>query len=86
MKKSFAESGKLPETKDTMITRKVVDMPALAYSHDLGTVGKSGKQSFTMIGYDDVYSLEYLYKLYKGYWAHNGQVTIYDAFGKLLRG
>ena len=86
VKKSFAESGKLPETKDTMITRKVVDMPALAYSHDLGTVGKSGKQSFTMIGYDDVYSLEYLYKLYKGYWAHNGQVTIYDAFGKLLRG
>ena len=31
VKKSFAESGKLPETKDTMITRKVVDMPALAY-------------------------------------------------------
>ncbi len=86
MKKSFAESGRLLPAQSEIITREAGSMPAMAYSHDLGAVGAEGRSGFTMLGYDDVYSLEYLHELYKGYWAHGGKVSIYDAFDKLRRG
>lgn len=36
-----------------------------------------------MIGYDDIYSIEYMYEKRMGYWKHDGKVTIFDAFEKL---
>ena len=30
-----------------------------------------------------MWSIMYLYELRKGYWAHDGKVTIFDAFNKL---
>ena len=59
-------------------------MPALAFVDNLGSVDKkTSKSNFTLIGYDDVWSIMYLYELRKGYWAHDGKVTIFDAFNKL---
>lgn len=86
MKENFTKSGQLIPTQEKVITRKVEDIPVMAYIHDLGSVDTKGKNSFTMIGYDDVYSIMYFRQLYKGYWAHNGKVSIFDAFGKLHRG
>ena len=77
----FAQTGRLPETDTTMIARKPGDMPTLAYVHDFGQVTTAS--SFALVGYDEVEDIEYMYKHYKGYWAHNGEVSIFQAFKKL---
>ncbi|MCS3228272.1 DUF5127 domain-containing protein [Bacteroides thetaiotaomicron] len=35
-----------------------------------------------MLGYDDIYSIEYMYEKRMGYWKHDGSVSS-DAFEKL---
>ncbi|MBR5393942.1 MAG: DUF4965 domain-containing protein [Bacteroidaceae bacterium] len=50
----------------------------LQYTHDFGSVEKAS--SFMMMGYDEIEDIEYFYHRYKAYWAHGGNVTIFDAF------
>ncbi len=64
-----------------VVARKPADMPAIAYTHDFGSTTEA--RSFTMLGYDEIYDIEYFHNRYKGYWAHDGQVTIIDAFRKM---
>jgi hypothetical protein len=59
---------------------KASTMPVLAYEHDFGNT--SSAASFAMVGYDEVYDIEYMYERYKGYWEHEGKVTLFDAFEK----
>ena len=81
---SFAEKGTLPASAEEIKAFSAKEMPALAVAEDLGTVSrKSPRSSFTLIGYDDVWSLEYLYERHKAYWTHGGKVTIFDAFDRL---
>lgn len=80
MKESFIRTGKLLPNRDGIRSTGISSMPAMAYAHDLGKVGKDGKDGYVMLGYDDVYSLEYFYKRRPAYWKHNGSVSIFDAF------
>ena len=81
---TFSATGNLPTSKEEVRAFENVDMPALAFVDNLGSVDKkTSKSNFTLIGYDDVWSIMYLYELRKGYWAHDGKVTIFDAFNKL---
>ena len=80
MKASFAKEGELLPSKGEVITRKADKMPAMAYCDDLGNVSVKGKSGFMMLGYDDVYSIEYMYERHMAYWRHGGKVTIFDAF------
>ncbi|NDV66583.1 glutaminase domain-containing protein [Bacteroides sp. 224] len=82
MKQEFISTGKLMPTQDNYITRNIDDMPALAYTENLGKVNRTGKDGYLMLGYDDIYSIEYFYKRRMAYWKHNGKVTIFDAFDK----
>ena len=36
-----------------------------------------------MIGYDEIWDIEYFFKRYKGYWAHEGSVSIFDMFDRM---
>ena len=83
MKESFEKNGTLATAKTKWTTRKEEDNPAMAYVHNLGSVSNSGKEGFMMLGYDDIYSIEYMYEKRMGYWKHDGKVTIFDAFEKL---
>ena len=83
MKESFVKNGTLATTKTKWTTRKEEDNPAMAYVHNLGSVSNSGKEGFMMLGYDDIYSIDYMYEKRMGYWKHDGKVTIFDAFEKL---
>lgn len=85
MMNSFIRTGQLAPARKVE-TRKAIDLAALAYRHDFGNVGADAKASYALMGYDEVEDIEYLYHRYKAYWAHEGQVTIFDAFGKLQRG
>lgn len=80
MKRSFINDGKLLPNSQYYITRSENDMPAMSYTENLGKVDSRGKHGYVMIGYDDIYSLEYFYERRQAYWKHNGQVTIFDAF------
>ena len=83
LKDSFIKNGTIESTVNECTTRKEQDMPAMAYTHNLGSVAAEGTQGFLMLGYDDVYSIEYMYEKRMGYWRHDGKVTIFDAFEKL---
>lgn len=63
---------------------KSFKIPVLAYMEDLSISDKYEKTGYVMIGYDDIYSIEYMYKRRKAYWTHDGQITIFDAFEKAV--
>lgn len=55
----------------------------LIFTADLGLTERAA--SYMMIGYDEIQDIEYMYKRYKGYWAHEGNVTIFDMFDRMRR-
>ena len=80
--KSFIKTGKLPADIDpkTLPTNMKTEMTVLAYSNDLGLVSKNPVKGHLMIGYDDLYSIQYLYNNLLPYWKHEGKVDIFQAF------
>lgn len=51
----------------------------LAFCEDLGKIS-SPSNGFVMIGYDDLYSIQYFHDNRPAYWKHNGAVDIFQAF------
>lgn len=80
MKENFMKNGTLAASKPSWTARNEDQLPAMAYVHDLGSVAGASKKGYMMIGYDDVYSIEYMYEKRMGYWKHDGKVSIFDAF------
>ena len=79
---SFIKNGTLAPMADKCVTNGTPGpKPALAYVHNFGPVDNAA--SFTMLGYDEIQDIEYMYHRYKGYWTHGGKVTIFQAFKKL---
>ena len=76
----FANEGRLPQGENKVVTRNPKDMPAMAYMDNLGLVDTEGNSGYLMLGYDDVYSLEYMFQRRTAYWKHGGKVSIFDAF------
>lgn len=56
---------------------------SIVYNDSLGRVNSTGKRGFTMIGYDDTYSIQYHNANRKGYWANNGKTNITARFEDL---
>ena len=79
----FIRHGTLPKSQTEMTSRKSYDVPTLAYMRDMGRVTTA--ESYMMIGYDEIYDIEYMYHRYKGYWARDGRTTIFDAFDRYHR-
>lgn len=85
--KSFSTTGSLPTSQPKIMDLDGSKRPTMAFADNLGSVDKkTSKSGYTMIGYDDVWSIIYLYELRKAYWAHDGKVSIFDAFNKLRSG
>lgn len=87
MKQHFIDKGELE--KSTPSKNLPIDltkfMTVLAYSENLGNVDKEGKSGYLMLGYDDIYSIEYFYKRRLAYWKHDGKVDIFQAFERAKR-
>lgn len=80
--KEFAEKG----TATSRLTTK--SSPggtyySIVYCDSIGQVGTQDRSSFTMLGYDDVYSIQYFSANRKGYWASNGKTSITSRFQDL---
>ena len=56
---------------------------SIVYHDSLGIVTDEGKRAFTMIGYDDVYSIQYFGANRRAYWANNGRTNILSRFEDL---
>lgn len=81
MRKSFQEYGSLPRTSVAeIVSRDTLNATVMANVEGLGLIDHNGRTGFVMVGYDDIYSIEYMYRPYMAYWKHNGSVTIEDAF------
>ena len=83
LRKTFTTTGRLPEGERRVAASKPEEMPTLAYRHDFGKVTQAS--SYALIGYDEIEDIEYFYKRYKGYWAHEGAVTIFDMMQRMNR-
>lgn len=82
MENQFVSTGKLLDTQagKTFASTNRSDMPALSFCNNLGKVKDA--RSYMMIGYDEVYDIQYMHKDYKAYYARDGK-TIFDAFKEL---
>ena len=71
--KSFAESGRLPDTDDLKIDQPYAqEMPVLAHSFDFGEVSSSPVTRRLILAYDDEYSIAYFERRLRPYWRRNG--------------
>ena len=77
MESTFATTGKLAAYTSEVKNQSPCNMTTLAFTRDLGNVTTAS--SYMMIGYDEVYDIQYFKTNYKGYWARDGK-TIFQAF------
>jgi len=80
-KKEFQATGRIPAVQPANLSEKINEqMTVLAYCEDLGTVSANKTAGYIMLGYDDIYSIQYFEKNLKGYWTNDGKTDIYQAF------
>ena len=81
-KKAFMTDGKLSGKTDNVSPDMEKQMTVLAYSDNLGNVGEKTVAGHLLIGYDDLYAIQYFNDNRMAYWKHDGQTDIFDAFVK----
>ncbi len=80
-KKLFTQQGSIENSIDSSLSGNMLEqMPALAYSENLGKVSGSVTSGYLMIGYDDLYSIQYFKENLPAYWTKDKTVSIQDAF------
>jgi hypothetical protein len=80
-KKNFLTQGRIPATAPDFLSSDMTKgMTVLAYSNDLGNVSSRFVEDYIMLGYDDLYSVQYFHDNLLAYWKKDGQVDIYRVF------
>ncbi len=70
---AFVSAGTVPGNDDLEFPRPAFqDTPALAWSFDLGPVSAETVSRYLLVAYDDLYSIEYLYRRLRPWWRRNG--------------
>ncbi|HBG42591.1 MAG TPA: glutaminase [Porphyromonadaceae bacterium] len=86
-KKTFVETGKVTATPtDSLSANMTQEMSVLSYTADLGKVSDKTKSGYVLLGYDDLYSIQYFEKNLPAYWKQDGQVDIFQAFKQAADG
>ena len=80
--REFVENGTVTSSLNTK-TCPGGTYYSIVFCDSLGIVTDAGKRSFTMLGYDDTYSIQYFGSNRKGYWTNNGRTNITARFEDL---
>ena len=83
MKEDFIKTGDItssPLSREDVPANMFDGMTALSFTENLKAVDNTPKSGFLMVGYDDIFAIEYFYKRRKAYWKQDGKVDIYQAF------
>ena len=80
--KEFSEKGTATNAYNTK-TCPGGTYCSIVYTDSIGTVNGTPRGGFTMLGYDDVASIQYFSNNRKGYWANNGRTAITARFEDL---
>ena len=81
-KKAFMTDGRLSGKADNVSPDMEKQMTVLAYSDNLGKVNEKTVSGHLLIGYDDLYAIQYFNENRMAYWKHNGLTDIFDVFVK----
>ncbi len=77
IKQDFADSGTLTSPGETkLVTKMIPEMPVMACVQQLGKVSGEKASGRIMIGYDDLYSIQYFNENRMAWWKKDGQVTM----------
>jgi hypothetical protein len=69
----FSKNGSVPAVDESIVHHPVnAAWPTLAVAFDLGHVGSKAESRTLLVGYDDVFSIEYLNQKLRPYWRRNG--------------
>ncbi len=79
MKNSFAESGTLNPSENTITTVMSKSMPVLACADNLGKVSSKPAKGYVMLAYDDIESIQYFGDNLKAWWTKDGAVSFDEA-------
>ncbi|QDA59674.1 glutaminase family protein [Hymenobacter jejuensis] len=73
---AFQQTGALPKNDDAQASRAANDRPVeLAAVFNLGKIGQSSVNQHIILGYDDVYSVEYFGQKLRAWWRKDGTTT-----------
>lgn len=81
-KTSFLTTGKLSGKQGALSSDMQRQMTVLAYADNLGKVGEETRSGHLVLGYDDLYSIQYFGDNRMAYWKHGGTVSIEQALKK----
>lgn len=81
-KEYFRSHGDVDKSSGKATMKMTQTMPALSYSHDLGSVSENATSGYIIIGYDDVESIQYFGDNLKAWWTQDGKNTINDVLEK----
>jgi len=83
IKHQFIVKGVLTDEANPHLSSDMEDeMTALGYAEQLGSVGEHPVSGYLMLGYDDIYSIQYFGQNLKAWWTNDGKITIADVFSK----
>ena len=75
---TFIATGQLPaNTEGNIRSTNLLEMPVINFVNDMGNIAEGS--SYMMIGYDEVWDIQYMKNNYKAYYARDGK-TIFDQF------
>ncbi|MDD4778025.1 MAG: DUF4965 domain-containing protein [Fermentimonas sp.] len=79
VKQEFKTSGVISDVQNENLSEND-NMTVLAYSKDLGAISNDMATGYIMLGYDDIYSIQYFEETLKAYWTKDGTVDIFSVF------
>lgn len=81
-KSAFMNKGALSGKVENVSADMQKQMTVLAYADNLGTVSSEGAAGHLLVGYDDVYSIQYFEDNRMPYWKQDGKVDILEALAE----
>ena len=80
IKEQFLSDGQFADSGNDKMTGKMTNgIPVMSYVHQLGSISSKPVSGNILIGYDDLYAIQYFGDNRMAWWKKDGEVTMHDA-------